>query len=135
MRSLSGLSLPSLLAYMHLYRQHVLSTCLWIAVRLPARLVPQAVVEHWCMGCNFWEPCRWILEADVEAALEMFLELQPPLPPSTVLPLLAGQVGAAIYGLTCNTCPNLAIWCYHKLHCCHWQAGQSLDMYGLTLSP
>ena len=35
---------------------------------------------------------RWILAADVEAGLEMFLELQPPLAPSTVLPLLAGQV-------------------------------------------
>ena len=35
--------------------------------------------------------CSWILEADVEAALEMFLELRPPLRPSTVLPLLASQ--------------------------------------------
>ena len=31
----------------------------------------------------------------MEAGLEMFLELQPPLPPSTVLPLLAGQVSSA----------------------------------------
>ena len=73
---------------------------------------------------------RWILEADVEAALEMFLELQPPLPPSTVLPLLAGQVGAAM----CHTLPHLASCCCHKLHSCCWQARQALDMYMLRVS-
>lgn len=33
----------------------------------------------------------WILTVDPEAGLEMFTEMQPPLPPDSVLPILAGH--------------------------------------------
>jgi hypothetical protein len=35
--------------------------------------------------------CRWIVHADPEAGLEMFTEMQPPLPPETVLPILTNE--------------------------------------------
>ena len=35
--------------------------------------------------------CRWILKADPEAGLEMFTEMNPPLAPATVLPILTAQ--------------------------------------------
>ena len=34
---------------------------------------------------------RWILTVDAEAGLEMFTQMQPPLPPHAVLPILAGH--------------------------------------------
>ncbi len=34
---------------------------------------------------------RWILTVDPEAGLEMFTEMQPPLPPDSVLPILASH--------------------------------------------
>ncbi len=34
---------------------------------------------------------RWILACDPDAGLEMFAEMQPPLAPSTVLPVLAAH--------------------------------------------
>ena len=34
---------------------------------------------------------RWILTVDPEAGLEMFTEMQPPLPPESVLPILASH--------------------------------------------
>ena len=35
--------------------------------------------------------CRWILKADPEAGLEMFTQMNPPLAPATVLPILTAQ--------------------------------------------
>jgi hypothetical protein len=35
---------------------------------------------------------RWMLAADPEAGLEMFMQMKPPLPPSTVLPILRAEV-------------------------------------------
>ncbi|KAK9829459.1 hypothetical protein WJX72_005979 [[Myrmecia] bisecta] len=37
---------------------------------------------------------RWILKADPEAGLEMFIQMEPPLPPATVLPVLTAQAPA-----------------------------------------
>ena len=42
-------------------------------------------------SCVCW-PHRWILQVDAEAALEMFMQMQPPLEPSFVMPILAAQV-------------------------------------------
>lgn len=53
----------------------------WAAVRYLCQLQPaplDLLTTH----------ARWILEADPEAGLEMFASLQPPLPPSAVLPIL-----------------------------------------------
>lgn len=36
--------------------------------------------------------CRWILRADPEAGLEMFVQLEDGLPPSVALPILTAQV-------------------------------------------
>ena len=35
---------------------------------------------------------RWILHVDAEAALEMFMQMQPPIEPALVMPILSAQV-------------------------------------------
>ena len=37
-----------------------------------------------------WLHVRWVLQADPEAGLDMFVQLRPPLAPATVLPVLRG---------------------------------------------
>ena len=37
---------------------------------------------------------RWILEADPEAGLEMFVQVKPPVPPAVVLPILSARAPA-----------------------------------------
>ena len=42
-----------------------------------------------CDVSSSWR-CRWVLQADAEAGLDMFVQLRPPLAPATVLPVLRG---------------------------------------------
>lgn len=76
-----------------------LSLCLAAHVNVPH--------AAWRLGANSEEAvlCRWILQVDAEAALEMFMQMQPPMEPSLVIPVLSAQVlDCLATGAACWVC-------------------------------